>query len=76
MILKKVQKGMCLCLTKHYAMKIYGGVDVKIHVFLTLALVGGEWLASCPCRFIRKEIAPGTHWIRGCVDPRPVWTIW
>jgi hypothetical protein len=23
-------------------MKMYGGVDVQIHIFLTLALVGGE----------------------------------
>jgi hypothetical protein len=26
---------------------------------------GGEWSASCPGRF-----TPGTHWIRGWVDPR------
>jgi hypothetical protein len=29
-------------------MKAYGGVDVYIHIFLTLALAGGEWSASCP----------------------------
>jgi hypothetical protein len=33
---------------KHYAMKTYGGMDVQIRVFLTSALVGGEWLASRP----------------------------
>jgi hypothetical protein len=27
-------------------MKVYGGVDVYIHIFLTSALVGGEWSAS------------------------------
>jgi hypothetical protein len=27
-------------------MKTYGGVDVQTHVFLTLALVLGEWSAS------------------------------
>jgi hypothetical protein len=32
-------------------MKVYGGVDVQKDVFLTLALVGGEWLASRPGRF-------------------------
>jgi hypothetical protein len=32
-------------------MKAYGGVDVQIHIFLTSALAGGEWLASCPGRF-------------------------
>jgi hypothetical protein len=41
-------------------MKVYEGVDVKIHVFLTSALVGGEWSASSPGRFI-----PHTHWIVG-----------
>jgi hypothetical protein len=38
-------------LIKHYAMKAYGGVDVWIHIFLTSALVGGEWSASRPGRF-------------------------
>jgi hypothetical protein len=49
-------------------MKAYGGVDVYIHVFLTSALVGGEWPASRPGRFIRVERAPGTHWIRAGLD--------
>jgi hypothetical protein len=31
-------------------MKVYGGVDVQIHVFLTSAVVGGEWSASSPGR--------------------------
>jgi hypothetical protein len=34
-------------------------------IFLTSALVGGEWSASRPGRF-----TPGTHWIGGWVDPR------
>jgi hypothetical protein len=46
-------------------MKAYEGVDVQIHIFLTSALVGGEWSASRPCRF-----TPGTHWIGSWVDPR------
>jgi hypothetical protein len=29
-------------------MKAYGGLNVYIHIFLTLTLAGGEWLASCP----------------------------
>jgi hypothetical protein len=32
-------------------MKAYGGVDVKIHIFLTTALAGGERSASRPYRF-------------------------
>jgi hypothetical protein len=48
-------------------MKAYGGVDVYSHIFLTSAVAGGEWSASRPGRFTPK--APGTHWIRGWVDP-------
>jgi hypothetical protein len=51
-------------------MKAYGGVDVYIHIFLTSALGRGEWSASRPGRFTPGERAPGTHWIRGWVDPR------
>jgi hypothetical protein len=39
-------------------MKTYGGVDVQIHVFITSALVGGEWSASRPGR------------LTPCKDPR------
>jgi hypothetical protein len=46
-------------------MKAYGGVDVQIHMFLTLALALGEWSASRPCRFTAWEIAPGSQWIGG-----------
>jgi hypothetical protein len=49
-------------------MKVYGGVDVQIHIFLTSALVGGEWSTSCPGRFTTRERAPGTNWIGGWVD--------
>jgi hypothetical protein len=51
-------------------MKTYGGLDVYIHVFLTSALVGGDWSDSRPGRFTRGERAPGTHCIGGWVDPR------
>jgi hypothetical protein len=30
---------LSLCLTKHYAMKAYVGVDVYVHIFLTLVQV-------------------------------------
>jgi hypothetical protein len=51
-------------------MRVYRGVDVYIHTYMTSALVGGEWSASRPGHFIPGERAPGSHWIGGCVDPR------
>jgi hypothetical protein len=45
-------------------MKMYGEVDVYIHVFLTLVLVEAEWPTSRSGYFIH-----GTHWIGGWVDP-------
>jgi hypothetical protein len=51
-------------------MKVYGGVDVYIHIFLTSTLVGGEWSASRPDRFTPGERACGTHCIGGWVGPR------
>jgi len=37
------------------AVKKYKEVKVLLHAFLTLAVVGGEWLASCPGHFTPKE---------------------
>jgi hypothetical protein len=51
-------------------MKAHGGVDVQKYIFMTSAVVGGEWSASCPCRFTLEERAPDTHWIRSWVGPR------
>jgi hypothetical protein len=45
-------------------------VDVYIHIFLTSALVGGEWSTSRPGRFTLGERVHGTHWIGGWVDLR------
>jgi hypothetical protein len=61
-----------LCLTKHHAMKAYGGVDVYRHAFLTSALDGGEWSASRLGRFTPRERAHGTHWVGGWVGPKTV----
>jgi hypothetical protein len=51
-------------------MKTYGGADVEVHVFLTSALVGGEWSTSRPGSFTLGERSPGTHWIGGWVNLR------
>jgi hypothetical protein len=51
-------------------MKVYGEVDVEIHIFLNSTLAGDKWSASCPGRFNPGEITPCTHWIGGWVNPR------
>jgi hypothetical protein len=51
-------------------MKAYGLVDIQIHIFLTSALVGGEWSVSHPDRFVLGKRAPCTYWIGGWVNPR------
>jgi hypothetical protein len=51
-------------------MKEYERVDQSIQAFLTWILVGGEWSALRPGRFVPGERAPGTHWIGGWVGPR------
>jgi hypothetical protein len=51
-------------------MNSYGGVDVQIHIFLTSALIGGEWSASRPGRFTPRKRAPGINWIGGWVGTR------
>jgi hypothetical protein len=51
-------------------MKMYWGLEVQFHAFLTSALDGGEWSASRPGRFTLRERAPGTHWTRGWMCPR------
>jgi hypothetical protein len=57
-------------------MKMYKGVVVQIHVFLTSALVGDEWSASRPCSFTPREIGPdpGLSERDGCV--KILDTIW
>jgi hypothetical protein len=50
-------------------MKVYEGVDVQMQVFLTSALVGGEWTASRPHRFNPGERVSDTHCIGSWVGP-------
>jgi hypothetical protein len=51
-------------------MKAYGGVHAEIHVFLTSALVEGDWSDSLPGRLTPRERAPGAHWKEGWVGLR------
>jgi hypothetical protein len=39
-------------------MKMYGGMALYLHAFLTSVLDEGEWSASRPGRFITGETAP------------------
>jgi hypothetical protein len=48
-------------------MKAYGGMDEQIHIFLTSALVGGEWSASRLFRFTPRERTPDVYWVGGWV---------
>jgi len=57
-------------LTDHHVTKVYWGVELELRAFLTLVLDEGEWSASRPGRFTRRERAPGTHWLGGWVGSR------
>jgi hypothetical protein len=59
-----------------YTMKVYGGVDVHIHVFLLSSLVGvgGEWSVLLPCCFILK--GPQYPLDRRLGGPESVWNTW
>jgi hypothetical protein len=56
-------------LIKHYVMKVYGGVDIQIHIFLASTLVGGEWSAWRHGRFTPEKRARRTYWIGGWMGP-------
>jgi hypothetical protein len=47
-----------LYLTKNHTMKMYGEVDVQLHIFLTLALDGGECSVSDLSHFTPVERDP------------------
>jgi hypothetical protein len=57
-------------------MKAYEGVDVQIQIFLTSALVGGEFSVTSPGGFTSWERSPGTLRVGGWVDTRAVRTTW
>jgi len=42
-------------------MKMYGGLEVQLQAFLTSALDGDEWSASCPGHFTLGERDHSTH---------------
>jgi hypothetical protein len=52
----------CLRVIKHHAIKMYGGVEVKLQACLVAT---GERPASEPRRFVPRGIAAGSSRIRG-----------
>jgi hypothetical protein len=56
---------LSLHVTKHHAIKTYGGVEVQLHAFLISALDGDDWSAPRSGRF-----TPGFHWIGDWVGRR------
>jgi hypothetical protein len=47
---------------------MWGSEGTWLEAFLTLALAGSEWSASCSCCFISEERTLATHWIEDRVD--------
>jgi len=47
-----------LCLTKHHAMKTYGGLELELHAFSTSELDVGESSDSRFGHFIHRERVP------------------
>jgi len=58
------------------AMKVYRGMEVQLHLFLTSALHGGERSALHPGSFISGEGAQGTLDYRARWTPKAIWTLW
>jgi hypothetical protein len=58
-----------LCLIKHHAMNMYGGMEVHLHTILSLALDWGVLSASGTCYFTLRERSPSTHWIWSYMSP-------
>jgi hypothetical protein len=56
-------------------MKMYRGLKIEFHIFLTSALDDDddEWSVSCPRYFIPREEPPLPI---GCADLRAFWTLW
>jgi hypothetical protein len=61
-----VQVNLSVCLTKHHAMRTYGGVEVYFHAFLLSTLDRRQWSASRPGCFTygEKALPPQFPWDR------------
>jgi len=59
---KTIGKCKVVFVPKHHTMKAYRGMGLKIHAFLSLALDGESWSASCSNCFGSKDVVPIIHW--------------
>jgi len=59
-----------------HAMKVYRGVVVQLHPFLTLALDAGEPSASQCLLYPSGKKFPGTYWTEGLVGPWANLDVW
>ena len=50
-----------LCVNKHHTMKMYGEMDIYLYIFLTKALHGGDWSASCHGHGTLRERASASY---------------
>jgi hypothetical protein len=57
------------------AMKVYGGMEVQFHIFLTSTLHGGERPALRPGSFVSGEGAQGTLDYGARWTPEAIWTV-
>ena len=49
--------------------KVYEGLELQLHAFLTWELGEGGWSALYPSNFAPAERATSIHWLVGCVGP-------
>jgi hypothetical protein len=69
----KVELSLCVT-NKHYAIETYKGVDVYIHILISLLV--GEWSTSRSGHYTLDENGSGTPWIGGWTCPEPVRMMW
>lgn len=62
-----IKEALSLCLITHHTVKVYGGVEVYLHAFVTSELGGGPWSASPPRPALKRQ---EVEWSSG-----QVWTL-